>query len=234
MPDLSFRIGDVAAAPSAAVPTIVAQLHISNARADEPIRSILLNCQVRIQPLGRSYSAIEEARLLELFGERERWARTMTPMLWTNLSLNVLGFTAQTTVELPLPCTMDFDVAATKFFYGLEAGNIAASVVFSGTVFYAAANNALQIAQIPWDREARFALPVKVWQEAMQSHYGDAAWLRLSRETFDRLYRFRVARGIGVWDRLFEQLIDDAERAEVANPVPSASEKATLPSGAPQ
>jgi hypothetical protein len=232
MPDLTFRVSEVTAAPSAAVPTIMARLQILNAKADEPIRSIGLNCQVRIQPLGRSYSAIEEARLLDIFGERERWARTMTPMLWTNISINVLAFTAQTTVELALPCTMDFDVAAAKFFYGLEAGNIAVSLLFSGTIFYTSGGGALQIAQIPWDREARFDLPVKVWQAAMEAHYGDAAWLRLSKETFDRLYRFRVARGIAAWDKLFEQMIDQAERAEAVRETAGAG--AVLPSGVRQ
>lgn len=223
MPDLSFRVSDVAALPSAAVPTIVARLHIANAKPEEPVRSIGLNCQVRIQPLGRSYTAMEEARLLDLFGERERWARTMTPLLWTNLSLNVPGFSAEGTVELPLPCTMDFDVAATKFFYGLEAGFITVSVLFSGTVFYTSWSGALQIAQIPWDLEARFALPVQAWKDAMQAHYGAAAWFRLPSETFDRLYRFRVARGITDWDRLMNELIDQAEREELCEPASASS-----------
>lgn len=229
MPDLSFRIGDVTAMPSAAVPTIAARLHIANANAAEPIRSIGLNCQLRIQPLGRSYSAVEEARLLELFGERERWARTMTPLVWTNLFTNVMSFSAQTAVELALPCTMDFDLAATKFFYGLDTGHVTVSVLFSGTVFYTNEAGVLQIAQIPWDREARFPLPMQVWQDAIRAHYGDTAWLRLPRETFDRLYRFRVARGIGAWDRLLDQLIDQAERAELRD---ASSAEAAMPSGA--
>jgi hypothetical protein len=215
VPDLTFRAGAVAAMPTAAVPSIAVQLEIVNAKVGESIRSIGLNCQVRIQPLGRSYSDLEEARLLDLFGERERWTRTMTPLVWTHLSLNVPAFTAQTTVELPLPCTLDFDVAATKYFYGLEAGHISVSAVFSGTVFYTNESGALQIAQIPWDREARFSVPVQVWQEAIAAHYGDTVWLRLPRESFDRLYRFRMAHGIMGWDRLLNQLLNDAERAEL-------------------
>jgi hypothetical protein len=215
MPELSFRVSDVAPMPSAAVPTLAAKLQIGNGQADEGIRSIGLNYQVRIQPLGRAYTAMEEARLLDLFGERERWARTMTPLVWTQATINVPGFAGQTIVELPLPCTLDFDVAATKYFYGLEAGSIRCSAVFSGTVFYANAGGALQIAQIPWDREAQFSVPVGAWQEATAAHYGDAAWLRLPKETFDRLYRFRMARGIAGWDRLLERLLDEAERAEL-------------------
>ncbi|HZZ40888.1 MAG TPA: DUF6084 family protein [Acidobacteriaceae bacterium] len=215
MPDLTFRATDVAAMPSAAVPAVIARLEVTNGDPQESIRSIALNWQARITPLGRSYSATEEARLLELFGERERWARTMTPLVWTSFSVNVAGFTAQTTVDLSLPCTLDFDVAATKYFYGLEAGSVDVSLVFSGTVFFTNAAGALQIAQIPWDREARFSLPVGVWQEAIAAHYGDAAWLRLPKACMDRLYRYRVARGISGWDRLLNQLLDQAERDEL-------------------
>ena len=227
MPDLSFRIGDVAAMPSAAVPAMVARLHIANATPGEPIRSVGLNCQIRIQPLGRAYSALEEARLFELFGERERWTRTMTPLVWTHLSVNVPGFAEQTAVDLHLPCSMDFEIAASKYFYGLENGNVSATALFSGTIFYTSESGALQIAQIPWDREAPFSVPVSVWQETIAAHYGDAAWLRLCRETFDRLYRFRLARRVTGWDRLLEDLMDQAERAE-------ASERAPLPTGAAQ
>jgi len=214
MPDLSFRAEEVTAVSPAAVPSLSVRVAVSNAVAGESLRSIGLNCQVRIQTLGRSYSALEEARLLELFGERERWARTMTPMLWTSTSVNVPAFDSQTTFDLSLPCTLDFDVAAAKYFYGLEAGEVGVSVLFSGTVFYTAGGG-LQIAQIPWDREARFALPVKVWQQAIGQHYGETAWLRLPKASFDRLYRFRIARGVAGWDRLLDRLMDEAEHAEL-------------------
>ncbi len=214
MPDLTFRIGEVASAQSAAVPTILARLHIANAPADETIRSIGLNCQVRIQPLGRSYSALEETRLFELFGVREQWARSMTPLVWTHLSMHVPAFTGETTVGLSLPCSMDFDIAATKYFYGLDEGSVSASILFSGSVFYAGPSGALEIARIPWDREARFSLPVAVWKQAIAAHYGDSAWLRVPEETFNRLYRLRLARGIKDFDRLLQDLMNEAERAE--------------------
>lgn len=215
MPDLSFRILDTAAMPYAAIPTIAARLKIANANPSRAVHSISMNCQVQIEPLGRSYTAAEEAKLLDLFGERERWARTMQTMLWTNAVLKVPGFTTETVLDLPLPCTFDFDVAATKYFYGLDAGDISVSVLFSGTVFYEGDDGALQVMQIPWDREAKFKLPVAAWRAAIAAHYPDSAWLRLSKESFDRLYGFKVARGISSWEHLLQQLIDRAELAEV-------------------
>jgi hypothetical protein len=213
----------------AVVPTIAARLQIANANSKRSVHSISLNCQVQIEPLGRSYTAAEESKLLDLFGERERWTRTMKPMLWTNAVLKVPGFATETVIDLPLPCTLDFDVAATKFFYGLDAGEITVNVLFSGTVFYEGDDGALQVAQIPWDREARFKLSATAWRAAINMHYPDAEWLRLSKETFDRLYRFKVARGIPTWDQLLNQLLNRAEQAEVtetlaAGPPPLAEE----------
>jgi hypothetical protein len=216
MPELSFRAGEVSAMQYAAAPIVVARLGITNAVKDETIQSISLNCQVQLQPLGRSYSAVEEARLLDLFGERERWGRTMKPLHWMNVTVKVPPFTGEAAVELQLPCSLDFDVAANKYFYGLETGSIAVAVMFSGTVFYAGEQGAMQIAQIPWDREVRFQLPVEVWKAAIDAHYPESAWLRLPRETFDRLYRYKVARGIPTWERVVLRLLDEAERGEVA------------------
>lgn len=216
MPDLSFVIEEVSAMRHAAVPTLGVRLRVSNASAAEPIHSILLNCQVRIEPQGRTYSAQEEARLLDLFGERERWARTMKSMHWMHTVLNVPGFTGTTEVELPLPCTLDFDVAATKYFYGLEAGDVPVSILFSGTIFYAAPDGALQVAQIPWDREARFRLPAATWSAAIELHYPDSVWIRLPRETFDRLYRFKGAHGLAAWQQTIDRLLECASSIPVS------------------
>lgn len=210
MPDLAFRIEEISVVRYAAAPMLAARLCISSANAAEPIHSVLLNCQVRIEPLGRKYSVEEEARLLDLFGERERWARTMKPMLWTQAVLNVPGFSGSTTAELPLPCTIDFALAATKFFYGLEAGEVPISILFSGTIFYAAPDGQLQVAQIPWDREARYQLPASAWKAAIEMHYPNAMWLRLERDSFDRLYRYKIASGLPTWEQVIEQLIERA------------------------
>jgi len=213
MPDLRFRMGEGMAMPCAAVHTIAVPLHIINTSPDDPVQSVLLNCQVHIEPLGRSYTAAEEARLLDLFGERERWARTMKPMLWSIQVVKIPAFAHEVTVDVLLPCTLDFEVAATKYFYGLEAGSIQLSALFSGTVF-STHDGSLRAAQIPWDREARFQIPASVWRAAVDAHYPEAAWLRLPKETFDRLYSYKVARGIPTWDRLVEHLLKSAERPD--------------------
>jgi Family of unknown function (DUF6084) len=216
MPDLAFRIEEFSPMRFSATPMLTARLRISNTSATEPIHSILLNCQVRIEPLGRKYNADEEARLRDLFGGRERWARTMKPLLWVQTALNVPGFTGSAEAELPLPCTLDFDLAATKFFYGLKVGEVPVSILFSGTIFYAAADGRLQAAQIPWDREARYPLPASAWKAAVEMHYPNAMWLRLARDSFDQLYEYKIARGLQTWEQVIEQLIERAGNCEPA------------------
>lgn len=219
MPDLSFRIGEVTALPYAAVPTICVPIHLTAADPEEQIRAVSLNCQVQIEPLRRDYTPAEEARLLELFGERERWARTMKPMLWINTVVKVPGFTGHTVAEMQLPCSMDFDVACTKYFYGLQAGSVGVSVLFSGSIFYVCTDGCTQVAPIPWDREAHFSFPVEIWQDAINAHYPDCAWLRIPKESFDRLYQFKVANGLPSWQAAIDRLLDTSEHSA---PAPAA------------
>ena len=47
----------------------------------------------------------------------------------------VRGFTGDIEFDLPVPCTYDFDVAATKYLHSLGDGEIPLNVLFSGTVF---------------------------------------------------------------------------------------------------
>ena len=60
---------------------------------------------------------------------------------------------------MPVPCTFDFNVAATKYFHGLSEGDLPLNFLFSGTVFYAGGSERLQVAPISWEKEAKFKLP---------------------------------------------------------------------------
>jgi hypothetical protein len=46
-----------------------------------------------------------------------------------------------------------------------------------------------------------------MWRDAMQAAFGDSAWLRLPRDTFDRLYAFRAQRGLASWEAAIEELL---------------------------
>ena len=98
-------------------------------------------------------------------------------------------------VDLPVPCTFDFNVAATKYFHSLDDGEIPLVLQFSGTIFYVAEDGRLQIAQIAWDKEAKYRMPVGVWQEMMRIFYPNGAWLRLRKDVFERLLRYKAEHG---------------------------------------
>lgn len=212
MPDLSFEVENAEAVPFAASPLLAFKLRISNRFADEPIHTIALRCQIMIDPARRRYQDEEKERLRDLFGEPERWGQTVRPMLWTHASLVVTSFTGSDVVDLPVPCTFDFNIAATKYFAGLTDGEVPLNLQFSGTVFYATDEGTLQVMQIPWDKEARYRLPVQVWKQMMDIYYPNSAWLSLRRDVFDRLYRYKVRRGIPTWEQALESLLPDEER----------------------
>ena len=106
-------------------------------------------------------------------------------------------------------------VAATKYFHALASGEIPLCVLFSGTVFYNGVNDALQVAQIPWDREANYRLPVSIWKQMMDTHYPNSAWLCLRRDAFERLYQYKVRHGIPTWEEAIERALSMQEPDEV-------------------
>lgn len=215
MPDLSFQVYEAEPEAYAASPLLVFKLGVANADVEEPIHTIALRCQIQIEALRRRYSPEEQERLHDLFGEPERWSQTLRTMLWTHANVVVASFTGSTVVKLPVPCTFDFNVAATKYFAGLGEGDIPLILQFSGTIFYVGSGGALQVAQVPWNREARYRLPIKVWQEMMDIYYPNSAWLRLRRDVFDRLYRHKMRCGLPTWEQTIESLLptDEDERS---------------------
>jgi hypothetical protein len=218
VPDLNFEIFAAEPQAYAASPLMIFKLKVANATLDEALHSIALRCQIQIEPTRRHYSASEQARLTELFGEPSRWGQTLRTMLWTHTSVVVPGFTGSTLVDLPVPCTFDFNVAATKYFAGLTDGEIPLVLQLSGTIFYANENGALQVAQIPWSKETKYRLPVKVWQEMMDIYYPNSVWLRLRRDIFDRLYGYKIERGFPTWEQALESLLVNVKATGAQEP----------------
>ena len=128
-------------------------------------------------------------------------------MLWTHAAVVVPAFVGKTIVELPVPCTFDFNVATTKYFYGLDSGDIAVKLLFSGTVFHEGPDGGLQVVQVPWDREADYRLPVGTWRTMMDQYYPNAAWLCLERDAFDRLYKFKSLNSLPTWEQAIDRLL---------------------------
>jgi hypothetical protein len=207
MPDLSFRVEEAAVVPFAAAPALAFKLRIENAIAGETIHTVALRCQIQIEVTRRRYTQEEQGRMLDLFGEPDRWSQTLRSLLWTHASAVIPSFHGSTLVDLPVPCTFDFNVAATKYFEGLSDGEIPLHLMFSGTVFYADSDDVLQVAPISWEQETKFKLPVKVWREMMDSYYPNCVWLNLRRDVFERLYQYKTQRGIPTWEQALEEVL---------------------------
>lgn len=215
MPELQFAIEGAEAVQFAAVPMLALKLRITNIPAEESIHTLALRCQVQIEPTRRRYAREEQEKLLDLFGEPERWSRTVRSLLWMNTSISAPAFTGSAVVDLQLPCSFDFNIAATKYFHALDGGDVPLCVLFSGTVFYGGEEGALQVAQIPWDREVNYRLPAATWKQMMEIYYPNSAWLRLDRDVFDRLYRYKVRHGIPTWEQMLEKLVASKDEDEV-------------------
>jgi hypothetical protein len=211
MPDLDFRIESVAPVPYAAAPTLSFKLRVTSTNREEAIHSMVLRAQIHIEVTRRHYTAEEQARLSDLFGEPARWGQTLKTMLWTHVALNVPGFQGETTVEIPVPCTFDFNVASTKYFHGLSEGDLPLNFLFSGTVFYRGEQDELQVAPISWEKEAKFRLPLKVWKQMIDEYYPNTAWLCLRRDAFERLYEYKVRNGIPTWEEVIERIFQNAD-----------------------
>lgn len=208
MPDLTFKIDTASVVPFAAVPMLAFQLQIMNGVAGEKIHTVALRCQIQIEVTRRRYAPDEQEHLLDLFGHPDRWSQTLRSMLWTHVNLVVPGFEgASTVVDMQVPCTFDFNVAATKYFAGLNEGEIPLNMLFSGTVFYAPEESPLQVAPISWAQETRYKLAAKLWREMMESYYPNSVWINLQRDVFDRLNRYKMQHGIPTWEQALEQAL---------------------------
>ena len=209
MIDPSFTIVSARTEPHAAAPTLVLRLRIAAAN-DAAVHTGLVRCDIRIEPRRRRYSLDEGDRLLDLFGEPARWHETMRPLFLTQVTIVLPSFQGSGEIDVPVAAPSDVAVAAAKYFHGLEEGDVPLLCQFSGTIFAATANG-YQVAQVPWDKEASFRLPVSLWREAMDQHFPDSAWIRLPRETFEALSRFRMRRALPTWEAAIDALCQESD-----------------------
>jgi hypothetical protein len=224
MSDLAFACTGVRADPYAAGPTLLFRLRIS-ADSGDRVHALALRCQIRVEPALRRYDDAEAARLHDLFGDRSRWGRSMQPLRFAHASLVVPGFTGSSEVDLPVPCTYDLDVAASRYFDALGDGEAPLTLLFSGTAFRGPGG--FQVEPVPWDREAPCRMPAGTWREMMEQHFPGCGWLRLPRHTMDALLAYRSRRALPSWEEAVETLLAKAGESPGAQ-MPSAVAEAGL------
>ena len=207
MPDLAFRVDTAKMVPFSASPLLALDLEITNEPTAEAIHAIMLQCQVRIDAVQRAYGPEERERLGEVFGTPDMWTRSLKGLLWTQTTVLVPRFTARTVVQVSLPCSIDFNAATAKYFYGLGGGDVPLILLFSGTVLHAGPDGQLSAAQIAWTKETPFRLPLKVYKETLEHYHPNCELVSLRRDVFDRLYRYRRSAGLHSWEDALESLL---------------------------
>jgi hypothetical protein len=211
MPELNFRVTGVEPAARGLSPLLHFRLEITNSPDTELIQSVILQAQIQIQSSHRSYDDEEKEKLVDLFGTPDRWGQTLRNRLWTHANATVRPFVQTTEAVLPIQCTYDLNVLATKFFYALKEGEVPLLFLFSGTVFYATPDGRLQVQQISWDKECTYQMPVRVWQELMEHHYPNSSWISLHRDAFEKLYAYKRREGLVTWEQAIERLLTEYE-----------------------
>ena len=207
MPDLSFAVERVSPVAHAANPLFTFQIRIVNAGI-ERINAIALESKIYVEPQPSRPTQPVTDRLEELFGEPSHWADSPKPLLWSRASTIVPVFAGSTRCELDVPCNFDFTVAATKFFYGLEAPGAPLRFDFAGTILCDR-----QMLAIPEGKRARFMLPVAAWSDLMDSYYPHSMWLRLPRNVFQRMNQYKIENRIPTWEDVLERLLPAGQEA---------------------
>jgi len=189
----------------AVVPSMSLVLRISETTGRK-IDAIALRCQIRIEPARRRYTDAEAERLNDLFGDTQRWADTLKPLQLTTVSIMVPGFAGSTEIDLPITFSYDLEIGSTRYFTGLDSGEVPLLLLFSGTVF-GSAGGRLSVQQVPWSCETPYRLPVSVWREAIDAHFPNSAWIKMSTATLDELARFKTRRALPTWDATLSALL---------------------------
>lgn len=205
-PVLTIDVEDAGVQEFTAVPTLRFSLCIQSA-GQVAIRSLVLDTQIRVAAPRRPYDAATKERLAGLFGPPHQWDRTLRSLLWTHTTLLVAPFTGSTRVDMPVGCTYDFDAGIVAYFRALDDGDIPLEFLFSGTIFYAGDGGFLQTARISWDTESEFCLPVRVWQQLIDHHYPDSAWIWVRRDTAERLSAYRTRHTLTSFDDVVDALL---------------------------
>ncbi len=205
MSNLAFAIVGARPEPYAIAPSLTLELHVAESSGVR-VDAIALRAQVSIEPQRRRYADGEAEKLSDLFGPQRRFGETLRTMLWANVATTVLGFSGETSGELSLPCSYDFEVGAHKYLCALEDGEIPLVAFFSGTVFVHG-EHGVTAEFVPWSCEARYRLPVAAYRKTMEAHFPNSAWIRVHRDTFDALDDARRAAGHPTWDRTLLSLL---------------------------
>jgi hypothetical protein len=210
MPNLKFEIVLSEVKQYAVVPTLAFKLRITNNVEDEEVYAAALKCQVMIEAIKRTYNEDSKDKLHELFGEPFRWDETLRSFFWTIINVPVPRFIGSTDVEIAIPCSEDQALAAGKYFYAVSDGHVPLAFLFSGTLFYKDPEGHLQITLVPWEKEALCKMPANLWQQMMDTHFPNSRWMRVRKDIYERLVKYKSHTAFATLDNCLESILDEA------------------------
>ena len=194
MPDLSFQVED---AHSHSRTRLLRSCHVQGAHHRTPRRSLsipsLCVCRCRSNLCAAATPSAEQEQLKELFGETERWSKSLHPLLWANINVNVPAFTGSTVVDVPVPCTFDFNVAMTKYILRTRRWRDSHHAALQRDRFLRRPHRACR-----WRRFRGIVRPAigcrfSVWKEMMDLYYPNTAWLCSAARRIREAVRIQVA-----------------------------------------
>jgi hypothetical protein len=101
-------------------------------------------------------------------------------------------------------------VIGARYLHALNAGDVPLTLLFSGTVF-TRGSTGFGVEHIPWSCEARYAMPVAVWRDMIESYYPNTGWVRVGSEVLTALAGYRARHGLVSWDETVQKLLAAAD-----------------------
>jgi hypothetical protein len=210
-----FAVLGVEVVEDAAAPTLRFRLAVSEPSQRE-IFTIALTAQINVEPARRTHDAATRERLLDLFGEPERWPATTHPFLFAQATTLVPSFTGAGMFTMAVPSTFDLEIAAARYFSSLADGEVPLAFHFSGSILLRGDDGRVQVVSVPWSCSTTWRMPVATWRAMMQRHYPGRSWVALQEDTVERLMRYRRDHGLHSFDGCVERMLarDSVEAAD--------------------
>ena len=107
---------------------------------------------------------------------------------------------ARRVVDLDVPCSYDLEVAASRYLDALADGEVPLEFLFSGSVFYIGRTARCRRRGCRGRARRSTGCRCGVWKETMERYFRGTAWVRLSKESFDRLSAYKSRNALATWD----------------------------------
>jgi len=202
-----FAVLGVEVVEDAVAPTLRFRLGVSEPTQRE-IFTIALTAQINVEPARRDHDAATRERLVDLFGEPERWPATTHPFLWAHATTLVPTFSGAGVFTLPVASTFDLEVSAARYFASLADGEVPLAFHFSGSILMRGDDGRVQVVSVPWSCTTTWRMPVATWREMMRRHYPGRSWVALQQDTVERLTEYRREHGLHSFDACVERMLE--------------------------